>query len=77
MNPAHTPLLLARLAALRTELVDLAYDLDVRDSRAVADVAMTTSARLAELCEEFSVLPAAADYDPDSNSLSESHHVVR
>lgn len=59
------PVLLDRLAALRTELVDLAHDLDVRGDCAAADVAMTTSARLAELCEEFS-------HTSGSDSLSET-----
>ena len=77
MNPAHAPLLLARLAALRTELVDLAYDLDVRGSRAAADVAMTTSARLAELCEEFSASSAEGDCEPDFSSRSETSPLVR
>jgi hypothetical protein len=62
MNSADpTPGLLGRLATLRTEPVDLAYDLDVRGSRAAADVAMTTSARLAELCAEFADGPSTAD----------------
>lgn len=67
MNSADpTPVLLGRLAALRTELVDLAYDLDVRGSRAAADVAMTTSARLTELCAEFADVPLDADAAPNS-----------
>lgn len=54
LGAASAHALLAKLDALRTELVDLAHDLDVRGARSAADVAMTTSARLAELCEEFS-----------------------
>ncbi|MBL9215624.1 MAG: hypothetical protein JNG83_09125 [Opitutaceae bacterium] len=46
--------LLAKLAALRVELVDLAYQLDVQGRLEAADVAMATSARVAEICEEFS-----------------------
>jgi len=45
--------LLAKLAALRVELVDLAYQLDVQGRLEAADVAMSTSARVAEICEEF------------------------
>jgi hypothetical protein len=77
MNPATTLALLGRLAALRTEMVDLAYDLDVRGARAAADVAMTTSARLAELCEEFSPRAPAADSDPKSESMSGAGHLIR
>ncbi len=77
MNPTTSLALLGRLAALRTELVDLAYDLDVRGSRAAADVAMTTSARLAELCEEFSPRPTAVDSDPKSDSMSGAGHLIR
>jgi hypothetical protein len=64
MNGTATPALLGRLAALRVELVDLAFDLDVRGSCAAADVAMTTSARLAEICEEFSAPPGHTDPKP-------------
>lgn len=54
MPSATTETLRARVERLRTELVDLAFTLDVRGSCAAADVAMTTAARLAELCEELS-----------------------
>ena len=77
MAPATTHVLLGRLAALRTELVDLAYDLDVRGARAAADLAMTTSARLAELCEEFSTQPIAAPANENSISLSAANPLVR
>jgi hypothetical protein len=66
------PVLLDRLATLRTELVDLAHDLDVRGNCAAADVAMTTSARLAELCEEFSLSSGGAGLQPGPGSLSET-----
>ena len=75
MHPATTPLLLDRLAALRTELVDLAYDLDVRGACAAADVAMMASVRLTELCEEFSAPPGEAKIN--STSLSEASCAVR
>lgn len=77
MQPAATPTLLDRLAALRIELVDLAYTLDVRGAVTAADVAMTTSSRLAELCEEFSARPYDAHSLQNSNSRSETGAVVR
>jgi hypothetical protein len=77
MNPATPPALLGRLSALRTELVDLAYDLDVRGARAAADIAMTTSARLAELCAEFSPQSFEADSDPKSESMSGASTLMR
>ena len=45
--------ILEKLHQLRTELVELAYTLDTRGQPGAADVAMTTSARIGELCEEF------------------------
>lgn len=42
-----------KLDRLRTELVELAYTLDTRGQIGAADVAMTTAARIGELCEEF------------------------
>lgn len=77
MHPAVTPNLLDRLSVLRTELIDLAYDLDVRGASAAADVAMTASARIAELCEEFSTQPSEANSAPDSASRSYSSDGVR
>jgi hypothetical protein len=52
MPPAEAALL-GKLCALRTELVDLAYVLDSRGRFDAADVAMTTSARVGELCAEL------------------------
>jgi hypothetical protein len=46
--------LLEKLAGLRAELADLAFALDREGSPVAADVAMTTAARVGELCEEFS-----------------------
>jgi hypothetical protein len=71
------PTLLGRLAALRTELVDLAYTLDVRGAGTAADVAMTTSSRLAELCEEFSAPPGSTHSDKNSTPRSETNAVAR
>jgi hypothetical protein len=45
--------LLKKLDQLRTELVELAFTLDSRGRFDASDVAMTTSARVAELCEEL------------------------
>ena len=42
-----------KLEELRTELVDLAFALDRRGQAEAADVAILTSARLAELCTEL------------------------
>jgi hypothetical protein len=49
-----TNTLLKKLDQLRTELVELAFTLDSRGRFDASDVAMTTSARVAELCEELS-----------------------
>lgn len=57
-----------RLKALRGELADLAYQLDVRGRRDAADVTMMISARLAEICGE----PAAAR--PDGRGRNGGHH---
>ncbi|MFA6288183.1 MAG: hypothetical protein WC661_12440 [Opitutaceae bacterium] len=52
MTSPETHLLLGKLHALRTDLVELAFALDRRGSLEAADVALTTSARVGELCEE-------------------------
>lgn len=41
-----------KLAALRTELADLAFELDTRGRADAADVATAVAGRLGELCEE-------------------------
>jgi hypothetical protein len=48
-----------RLDALRTELADLAFTLESRGRLDAADVAITISARVGELCEELG--PARLD----------------
>jgi hypothetical protein len=45
--------LLEKLGSLRAELAELAFTLDREGSREAADLAMVTSARLDELCVEF------------------------
>ena len=57
--------LLKKLDQLRTELVELAFTLDSRGRFDASDVAMTTSARVGELCEELIQRPtskAASDF---------------
>jgi hypothetical protein len=76
MTPAAMPILLDRLTALRTELVDLAYTLDLRGAVTAADVAMTTSSRLAELCEEFSAPPGNGYSDKNSTPRTDISAVV-
>lgn len=44
---------LNKLDQLRTELVELAYALDTRGRLEAADVALTTSLRIGEMCAEF------------------------
>lgn len=44
---------LAKLAALRTELVEQAYALERQRRLDAADVAITASVRLAEICAEL------------------------
>ena len=44
---------LDKLDALRNELMDLAVDLDRRKRPDAADVAMTTAAKISELCDEL------------------------
>jgi len=53
MTSPDTRLLLKKLDALRTELVDMAFVLDRRGSPEAADVALTISSRVVELCEEL------------------------
>jgi hypothetical protein len=45
--------ILEKLDHLRTELVELAYTLETRGQIGAADVALTTAARIGELCEEL------------------------
>ena len=53
MTKTNIGAVLGKLDRLRTELVDLAFTLDCRSRFDAADVAMTTSARVGELCEEL------------------------
>jgi hypothetical protein len=53
MTQSKTKIIFGKLDGLRTELVDLAFVLECRGRLEAADVAMTISARIGELCEEF------------------------
>jgi hypothetical protein len=53
MTATSTELMLKKLSDFRAELVDLAFTMDRRGRLDAADVAMTASARVGELCEEF------------------------
>jgi len=57
MTGTNVRTVLEKLAALRTELADLAYTLECRGQLDAADVAITTSVRLGELCAEFEAAP--------------------
>ncbi len=48
-----------KLAALRAELADLAFELDTRGRPDAADVATAVAGRLGELCEDAGAQPAA------------------
>jgi hypothetical protein len=58
--------LLERLRALRVELVELAFTLDSRGRFDAADVAMTTSARVDELCAEPAPGETVAEFRLDT-----------
>jgi hypothetical protein len=53
MNRSDPRVILGKLHGLRTELVELAFVLDRRGRIEAADVAMTISGRVGELCEEL------------------------
>lgn len=53
MAEANVTAILGKLDRLRTELIDLAFTLEGRGRLDAADVAMTTSARVGELCDEL------------------------
>ncbi len=52
MSADLTAELLGKLADLRVELTEQAFDLERQGSVAAADVAMIMTARLGELCDE-------------------------
>lgn len=59
------PPILEALQALRTELVDLAYTLEVQGRLDAADLAVSTSLRISLLCDELD----AARAGPSSESV--------
>jgi hypothetical protein len=66
MNHLFTPLsphaLQARLDTLRTELADLAYDLERRGRVDAADVVMQIDIRVREMAEEIANTPTSPSF---------------
>ena len=62
MAARPSPALLGKLRGLQTELVELAFVLDRRGRLDAADVAMTLSSRVGELCEDL------APMEPNSSA---------
>ncbi len=60
MSETNHHVILGKLDGLRTELVELAFVLDRRGRIEAADVAMTISGRVGELCEELSAAGGSA-----------------
>ena len=56
-----------KLEQLRTELADLAFTLECRGRLDAADVAIATSARIGELCDELAANDAAVDFEEMSD----------
>lgn len=56
--------IVGKLERLRIELIDLAVTLEGRGRLDAADVAMTTSARVGELCDELAAEQFAAKPNP-------------
>jgi hypothetical protein len=53
MTGTDSKTVVEKLDALRSELVELAFTLECRRQLAAADVAITTSVRIGELCAEL------------------------
>lgn len=68
MSETNNHVILGKLDGLRTELVELAFVLDRRGRIEAADVAMTISGRVGELCEELAAHADAGRSEPDSRS---------
>lgn len=60
MPDAERQIVLGKLGGLRAELVEMAFVLDRRGRPEAADVAMTLSAQLEELCDELGEGDAAS-----------------
>ena len=59
--------LLARFDALRTELADLAYELECQGRCDAADITNHVGRRLAEFASEFREAAALSSLNPESN----------
>jgi hypothetical protein len=64
MTESNSPYLLEKLEGLRTELADLAFDLERQGRRDAADVAVIISARLNEVCDDFLVTELSGRLTP-------------
>jgi hypothetical protein len=64
MTESNCPHLLEILEGLRTELADLAFDLERQGRRDAADVAVIISARLSEVCDDFLVAELSGRLTP-------------
>jgi hypothetical protein len=62
LTPLSPPALQARLDALRTELADLAYDLERQGRVDAADVVMQIDSRVREMAEEIATPPTASPF---------------
>ncbi len=58
---------LEKLERLRTELVDLAFALERRGRLDAADLAISTSARIGELCDEFATNEGVVGFEEMSD----------
>lgn len=64
MVETKVTVIVGKLDRLRTELIDLAVTLEGRGRLDAADVAMTTSARVGELCDELAAEQFTAKPNP-------------
>ena len=58
MPASNTSSIAEKLDELRTELVDLAFNLECKGQLDAADVAITASVRVGELCDELALVDA-------------------
>ena len=73
MVARKTDALLDKLESLQIELIDLAFVLDSRGRCDAADVAITTSVRLGELCVEFRSAGMPGEPEDYESVLPTSH----
>lgn len=62
--PVSSPAMRAKLDALRTELADLAYDLERQGRLDAADVVMQIDVRVREMTEEIAIAPTGPSFSP-------------